>query len=179
MSVPMREARTHFRGSREGLGEPLQTLFGVGTLAGLTDGQLLERFVGGGVGRRRRRRSRPWWSDTVRWCGRLPAGTRRPARRRGRLPGDVPGPGAAGRIDPAGGAVASWLYSAARRVAIRPADRPARIASRGVGSAPPRPVTDDGLRRRRGTSPELTKRSTGFPSDTGPPWCSATFRATP
>ena len=47
MSAPMREATHTSIVSREGLGEPLQTLFGVGTLSGLTDGQLLERFADG------------------------------------------------------------------------------------------------------------------------------------
>ena len=54
------------------MGESLRTLFGVGTLSGLTDGQLLERFARRGGGsptrRSRRRPSRRWWSDTGRWC---------------------------------------------------------------------------------------------------------------
>ena len=47
MSAPMREAISIQRGRRDGLGEPLQTLFSVGSLAGATDGQLIERFAEG------------------------------------------------------------------------------------------------------------------------------------
>ena len=96
-----RHARTV--GKSEGLGEPLQTLFGVGSLAGLTDGQLLERFVEG-----RGEAAEAAFTALVERHGPMVLGvcravTGRPARRRRRVSGHVPGPGAAGRIDPAGG----------------------------------------------------------------------------
>ncbi len=47
MSAPMREVTRSSVVSRDGLGEPLQALFSVGTLSGLADGQLLERFTEG------------------------------------------------------------------------------------------------------------------------------------
>ena len=82
----------------------LQTLFSAGTLCGLTDGQLLERFLRG----RGDAEAEAAFTALVerhgpmvlRVCRGDPG---RPARRGGRLPGDVPGPGAAGRDDPAGG----------------------------------------------------------------------------
>jgi len=47
MSAPIQESAQRNSGNRGGMRESLQTLFGVGTLAGLTDGQLLEQFARG------------------------------------------------------------------------------------------------------------------------------------
>ena len=121
----------------------IRTLYDVGSFAGLTDVELLERFAGG-VGEAAElafaalvERHGPM---VLRVCRRGPA---RRARRRGRLPGDVPGPGAQGRLDPQG------------RV---PGELAARggVPDRGLRRGPPRP---GGERMRR----------TGRPAGDGSP----------
>ncbi len=78
----------------------LETLFRVGAVGGLSDAQLLERFVAGrdeageAAFRALVARHGPM---VLRVCRSVLA---RPARRRGRFSGDVPGPGAEGRLDP-------------------------------------------------------------------------------
>ena len=75
----------------------INRLFADGVVAGLSDAQLLERFLAQGdagafealVGRH--------GPMVLSVCRGDPA---RPARRRGRLPGDLPGPGQEGRHDP-------------------------------------------------------------------------------
>ena len=83
----------------------LSALFHSGTLAGLSDRELLERFAA-----RRGENDETAelaFADTPGSARRdgpagLPRGARRPARGRGCLPGDVPGPGKPGGVDPAG-----------------------------------------------------------------------------
>ncbi len=68
------------RGGRPGLvHEPLRTLFGAGTAAGLTDAQLLERFVSQSRAMMPRPRSPPWCPGMGRWCA-APAGRCSPTR---------------------------------------------------------------------------------------------------
>ncbi len=130
MSAPMREATHTYRGSREGLGEPLQTLFGVGTLAGLTDGQLLERFADG-----RGEAAEAAFTALVERHGpmvlgvcRAVLGDRHDAEDAFQATFLVLAL-RAGSIR-RGDAVASWLYSAARRVALRARRQAARHRER-------------------------------------------------
>jgi RNA polymerase sigma factor (sigma-70 family) len=130
MNVPMREATQTYHGSREGLGEPLQTLFGVGTLAGLTDGQLLERFAAG-----RGDAAEAAFTALVERHGPLVLGVclavlgdRHDAEDAFQATFLVLAL-RAGSIRQ-GDAVASWLYSAARRVALRARRQAARHRER-------------------------------------------------
>jgi RNA polymerase sigma factor (sigma-70 family) len=130
MSAPMREATDTYRGNREGLGEPLQTLFGVGTLAGLTNGQLLERFA-----EERGEVAEAAFSALVERHGpmvlgvcRAVLGDRHDAEDAFQATFLVLAL-RAGSIR-RGDAVASWLYSAARRVALRARRQAARHRER-------------------------------------------------
>ena len=76
-----------------GLIRDVRVLFGAGTVAGQTDGQLLERFVGRRDARRRGGVRRPRAAARPDGLGRLPPRLERSARRRGRLPGHLPGAG--------------------------------------------------------------------------------------
>ena len=130
MSAPMREAPHTYRGSREGLGEPLQTLFGVGTLAGLTDGQLLERFAEG-----RGEAAEAAFTALVERHGPMVLGVCRSVLGDRHDAEDALQATflvlalRAGSIR-RGDAVASWLYSAARRVALRARRQAARHRER-------------------------------------------------
>ena len=78
----------------------LGSLFEGGSVAGLSDRQLLERFIA----QRRCRPARPpsprWWPARADGAGRLPAAPGRPPPCRGRLPGRLPRPGPQGPVDP-------------------------------------------------------------------------------
>jgi len=135
MSAPMREATHTYRRNREGLGEPLQTLFGVGTLAGLTDGQLLERFTEG-----RGEAMEAAFTALVERHGPMVLGVcqavlgdRHDAEDAFQATFLVLAL-RAGSIR-RGDAVASWLYSAARRVALRARRQAARHRERERGRA--------------------------------------------
>ena len=125
----------HYLGLREGQGvkgpdawQPgsvgvvlghLRTLFNVGAIRELTDGQLLERFATEpGRGRRAGLRG-PGRAARADGPPRLPRRAGRPARRAGRLPGHLPGPGH-GR--PASlwvrDSLGPWLHQVAYRTAL-------------------------------------------------------------
>ncbi len=180
MSAPMREATHTYRGSREGLGEPLQTLFGVGTLAGLTDGQLLERFADG-----RGEAAEAAFTALVERHGPMVLGVCRAVLGDRHDAEDALQATflvlalRAGSIR-RGDAVASWLYSAARRVALRARRQAARHRERERRrAAPGRGGGARSTRHRRSPGPSCTKSSIGSPSRSGPQWCSATWRDTP
>jgi RNA polymerase sigma factor (sigma-70 family) len=126
MSAPMREATHTYRGSREGLAEPLQTLFGVGSLAGLTDGQLLERFADG-----HGESAEAAFTALVERHGPMVLGVCRAVLGDRHDAEDALQATflvlalRAGSIR-RGDAVASWLYSTARRVALRARRQAAR-----------------------------------------------------
>ena len=130
MNASMREATSTYRGSREGLGEPLQTLFGVGSLAGLTECQLLERFVGGGG-----EAAEAAFTALVERHGPMVLGVCRAVMGDRHDAEDAFQATflvlalRAGSIR-RGDAVASWLYSTARRVALRARQRAARERER-------------------------------------------------
>ena len=106
--------------------QDLGTLFGVGAVGGLSDGQLLGRFVGAaGGGRLRGDRPSPR-SDGL---GRLPPGAPGPPRRRGCLPGDLPGPGPQGGFDRPREKLGNWLYGVAYQTAMKA--RAKRVKRRG------------------------------------------------
>ena len=76
------------------------SLFEGGSVAGLSDRQLLERFTARRRSGRRGRLRRPGGPTRADGPGRLPAAPGRPPSCRGRLPGRLPRPGAAGPVDP-------------------------------------------------------------------------------
>jgi RNA polymerase sigma factor (sigma-70 family) len=130
MSAPMREATHVYRGNREDLRQPLQTLFGVGSLAGLTDEQLLERFADG-----RGEASEAAFAALVDRHGpmvlhvtRAVLGDRHDAEDafQGTFLVLALRAGSIRRRD----ALASWLYGAARRVALRARRQAARHRER-------------------------------------------------
>ena len=150
----------------------MQTLFNVGTVAGLTDGELLERFTTRGEAAELAfaalvERHGPM---VLRVCRRKPV---RPRRRQGCLPGDVPGPGAQGPLDPHG-ILASWLYGVAFRVAscARKAAARRRAIERRytVVECDRSTLTTENSRRCSSRS------SIGSPSRTGRPSSSATWK---
>jgi len=126
MSASMREATHPYRGNRDGLGEPLRTLFGVGSLAGLTDGQLLERFVD-----ERGEAAEAAFTALVERHGSMVLGVCRAVMGDRHDAEDAFQATflvlalRAGSIR-RGDAVASWLYSTARRVALRARRQAAR-----------------------------------------------------
>ena len=129
---------------RDAVGRRLVRLFGEGTVAGLTERQLLDRFVA--------RRDEVAFEAILNRHGPMVLGVcrrapPRPPRRRGRLPGDVPGPGAAGRTIRDGELLAPWLHKVARRVAARAGIEAARrrpLETKGVdGLADPSPAASD------------------------------------
>jgi RNA polymerase sigma factor (sigma-70 family) len=130
MSAPMREAAHTYRGSSKGLGEPLQTLFGVGSLAGLTDSQLLERFADG-----RGEAAEAAFTALVERHGSMVLGVCRAVLGDRHDAEDAFQATflvlalRAGSIR-RGDAVASWLYSAARRLALRARRQAARHRER-------------------------------------------------
>jgi RNA polymerase sigma factor (sigma-70 family) len=130
MSASMREATHPYRGNREGLGEPLQTLFAVGSLAGLTDGQLLERFVDD-----RGESAEAAFTALVERHGPMVLGVCRAVMRDRHDAEDAFQATflvlalRAGSIR-RGDAVASWLYGTARRVALRARRQAARHRER-------------------------------------------------
>ena len=140
------------------VGRHLRQLFGAGSAVGLTDGELLERFA-----RRRDRVGRGRLRDDPgppRGDGpdRLPAGARRRARGRGRLPGHLPGPGPPGRVAAGPRARLARSLAARGRVPHRPEGAPGRRSPAGagasgrgargqVGQAPPPRSSSDELRR--------------------------------
>ena len=99
-----------------------------------TDGQLLGTFCR----RATRRRSRPWCAGTARWCSASAGGCCATPRRRGRLPGDVPGAG------PQGGSVGSasrWAAGCTGSPTARPwgrCRRPRRSSESRCATAPDR-----------------------------------------
>ena len=152
MNASMREATRPNRGKVEGLGEPLQTLFGVGSLAGLTDGQLLERFVDG-----RGDAAEAAFAALVERHGPMVLGVCRAVMGDRHDAEDAFQATflvlalRAGSIR-RGDAVASWLYSAARRVALRARRRAARDRER---------------ERRRAAQNSAAERVSAPPTD---PW---------
>ena len=137
MSTPMREPAQRNSGSRGGLRESFQTLFGVGTLAGLTDGQLLEQFARG-----RGEAAEAAFTALVERHGpmvlgvcRAVLGDRHDAEDTCQATFLVLAQ-RAGLIR-RGDAVASWLYSAARRVALRARRQIARRRERERRPAQP------------------------------------------
>ena len=78
--------------------QPLRTLFRVGVVGGLSDGQLLDRFATG-----HREDAEMAFRALMDRHGpmvlRLPSVTGQPARCRGCLPGDVPDPRSSGQLD--------------------------------------------------------------------------------
>ena len=81
----------------------IRTLYTLGTLGGLTDAELLERFLARGGDDAEDAFAALVASPRADGPGRLPPDAAGLARCGGRLPGDVPRPGAAGRVDrPAG-----------------------------------------------------------------------------
>ena len=124
----------------------VRQLFGEGTLVGMAEGQLLERFV---VPTRRGRPS----NSLVARHGPMVLGVcrrvlQRPARRRGCLPGHLPGAGPQGRHSlRRSESLGNWLYGVAYRVAVRArAERRPTSHARAVGSARRPP---EGLPRSR------------------------------
>ena len=130
MNASMREATRPNRGNAEGLGEQLQTLFGVGSLAGLTDGQLLERFVEG-----RGEAAEAAFTALVERHGPMVLGVCR-AVMGGRHDAEDAFQATflvlalRGGSIRRGDAMASWLYSTARRMALRARRRAARDRER-------------------------------------------------
>ena len=147
-----------------------------GTVAGLTEGQLLDRFVAG--------RDEAAFEALVARHGPMVLGVcrrvlARPARRRGRLPGHLPRPGPQGRLDPraatrsAPGSTGSPAGSPLRaRAVAAPAATP---ASGPTSDARPRPATDAPAPRAAAVLDEELDRLPGeVPRRRS---CSATSRA--
>ncbi len=171
----------------------LGTLFEGGSVAGLSDRQLLERFTAGRdrPGRRGRLRGAggPARADGA---GRLPAAPGRRAACRGRLPGRVPGPGPEGPVDPRPRPAGQLAVrgrdpdGAVRAAADRP---PAQAGGRRCDETVPVPARSPrpSRRPRRPTGRSSTAsrprpstaRSTACPRPSGCRWCSATSRASP
>ncbi len=176
-----REPRAMTLGANQPAGRHLLTLFHVGTVGDLTDGQVLERFVSGdGAGRGGV--SCPGRAARADGAARLPTRPGRPPRRGGRLPGDVPAAGEEGRGGPQGRLVGEL---AARRRPAGRLRRPrlGRAAAEARGTAP-----SSWRRARRRNGPSFSrkrptwagswrKRSAGSPRNTGRRSCSATSRA--
>ena len=121
----------------------LGSLFEGGSAAGLSDRQLLERFVARRDAGRRGRLRRPGGPARADGAGRLPAAPGRPPSRRGRLPGRLPGPGPQGPVDPRAGP--------AGQLALR-----RRAAHGPQGPRPARPPAPDRGRRGRQARPDGT-----------------------
>ena len=144
----------------------IRQLFHPGSVAGLDDGAVARAVRDperrGGV----RRTGGPARPDGA---GRLPADPPRRARRRGRVPGDVPGPGAARRLDPRLRPAGPWLHGVARRVAMRARAEAARRRSRQHLVGPPTIAEEPAVRpasRPRATTcwTSSTRRSARLPS---------------
>ena len=111
----------------------------------------------------------------------LPDGARRPARGRGRVPGDVPGAGAAGRgrsgggIRSARGCMASRCGRPTQARWRRPGGGPRAAARRTTATTDAEPSATAG--RPMDWTGSSTRRSAACPSCTGGPSCSATWRA--
>ena len=122
----------------------LETLFRVGSFAGLPDGALLERFIAGPPDI-----AEVAFTALVERHGAmvrrsLPAGHRRLPRRRGRRPGDVPGPRPLGPLDPVD-RLALRLALRRRLPRLRAGERRCRTTTR--------PRTAGGRTRRRRVAP--------------------------
>ena len=148
----------------------LQTIFHAGTLAGLSDGQLLERIAAHrGAGREEGLEVESAFALLIERHGpmvlrRLPERAGRPARGRGRVPGDVPGLAPPGRLDPQArvgrplaarrGPSGRGLHPLGRGPATRPRTpmvrSPARMRRSATRSSRLRPPADD---PRRAGSP--------------------------
>ena len=153
----------------------LRTLFNVGTVRDLTDGQLLERFATDGG-----EAAELAFAVLVERHGPmvhagLPGRPGRSARRAGRLPGDVPGAGQAGAGSGSGtrsGPGCTRSPTGPRRVPGRP--RPATAAWNGTRRSPRRRPGPSGTSSWSGC---CTRRSTGSPNAIARPWSSATWKA--
>ena len=156
---------------------PLDLLFREGALGSLTDGQLLERFVASGSAAGAAfdvlmARHGPMVLGVCRRI--LP---RRPRGRR-RVPGHVPGPGAAGRAKSGEReSLGPWLHGVVRRAALRAGQRPG--SAKGTGSPAPRFTTTQpsasSMTMTSGSCACTTPKSTGYRRSTGRSY-SATFR---
>ena len=126
--------------------------------------------------------SRSWSSGTGRWCWASAAASWRPARRRGRLPGDVPRAGPQGPFDPRRGLAGRWLFGVATRVATHA--RATRCvaghrerARASIGSRPRGLTTAQSDIDRAEIQAIIARRSPGCPPASRPPFSSATWRA--
>ena len=122
----------------------LDALFDVGVVGDLPDGQLLERFTTG------HREAAELAFDVAGRAARadgvagLPPAARRPERRRGCVPGHVPGAGPPGRDDPRAGLGRRLAARGGRRVASRARVESARRrGSSGTGHPSGRPRRND------------------------------------
>ena len=121
----------------------LESLFEGGSVAGLSDRQLLERFIAGGASRPARPPSPRWWPGTGRWCWASAASSsatastpRTPSR-----PSSSSWPGRPGRsATPTCWATGSTASRSARRVR-KAADRPPAPARGGRRDEGPGPST--------------------------------------
>ena len=155
----------------------LETLFRDGAIGGLSDAQLLERLSPAAM-RPARRRSAPGGAARADGAARLPERPARSARRRGCVPGDLPDPGAEGRLDPETGVDREL---AARDGASRGAQgqdrgptaqaRESRVAEAAVSRESQRLPSRIASSRR-----SSTRRSSDCPRSTGRRSCSATWR---
>ena len=156
----------------------LRTLFNVGTVRDLTDGQLLERFAtDSGRGRRAglRRPGRAPWPDGH--AG-LPGRAGRFARRAGRVSGHIPGAGQAG---------ARTVGAGFDRSLAAPGGLPDRDVRADDRGPPPPPRAKRGDRRAGDPARAgLRARAAAARRDRPParsaiarPWSSATWKAAP
>ena len=173
------------RGGRPGLAlEPLRTLFGAGTAAGLTDAQLLERFT-----RRRDDDAEAAFAALVSRHGPM---VRRACRSLVADPNDADDVFQATFLVLARKAgtirrpelLGNWLYGTVQRAVRTLRTRSARRLKHETREAAmarmrPRPIrTGSNAKRHAARRPSsCTRRSPGCPQPAGRPWCSATWRA--
>ena len=167
----------------------LGSLFEGGSVAGLSDRQLLERFTAQQRCRRRGRLRRAGEPARADGPGRLPAAPGRPPPCRGCLPGRLPGPGPQGPVDPRprpAGQLAVRGRAPDGTVRQAPARTPAQerggrfheapgsgLVRRGRADGPSGRTAGDRPRAGRGPAPA---RSTACPGRSACRWCSATSK---
>ena len=152
-------------------------LFEAGTVAGLTDGQLLDRYLAD--------RDESAFAALVMRHGPMVLGVchsilRRFARGRGRVPGDVPGPDPQGGHDP-GPRRRRRLAASRRASGGRPGRRRSLADGPSASTGSGRPVrrsspSESPLRTTIGAS-RCTRSSRGCPSGSASRSCSATWKA--